>query len=182
MPENPIRDCTSIRSMSTSRFNTPYSRPNRKDIKETMKRITSSNGRFLEITWWTKTVKPTSSEGQDNHRGSNNQELSPNYVGTWRSKTTTEHEHHTSVFCNSLHHHLPRDNSGVWDLLSLNELHSRQSSTTAFPGSIEMRCAWSKVLLVRKAWIGLQTRLLCHPIWNRAQRITDIDPDPTLDS
>jgi len=27
-----------------------------------------------------------------------------------------------------------------------------------------MRCAWPKVLSVSKAWILLQTRLLCHPM------------------
>ena len=82
--------------------------------------ITSSNDRFLENTWWNQDGEAHQFRRTRQPQFKiHNQELSPNYVGTWRSKTTTEHENHTSVFCNARHHHLPRDNSGVWNLFSL---------------------------------------------------------------
>ena len=46
---------------------TPYSRLNEAKIDEARKRITNSNNRFLEITWWTKMAKHNGTEEQDNH-------------------------------------------------------------------------------------------------------------------
>ena len=97
------------------------------------------------------------------------------------------------VLCNFFHHHVPRDISGVWTLSPLMKftyMNPQQPHTKGL-----LKCAvyglkyygWATrenytiVILprTRRLWGHVAWAI---SLWNRTQRITDIDPDPSYDS